>query len=496
MRSATANVSALLPPPEPEDASDCKPASALDRRTRVISSLDRISFWKAGLMVFLAGMVTMLLLTFVARPLFHRHLSLGNDAYDGYLQLARNLASGNGYVFEPGGHKVFHRPPLYPLLLVPGALLPERACRFYVAALNAFLLALAALVLRVLAAEIFSKRVASVASFIFGFSPFLLWSVMNPMAPICQTLAYLLILLFSWRVYTALHQGRRLGKALALKWLLSLLAGIMCHGTMLAISLLLIATLIGLSVLRAQWRSLRLLILAALLLIACIAPWTWRNYKVTGLFIPVAGNSGLAYFAGNALWGINQPPLPLAGDLRNAALRGAGFPSEDFSRYLDFYGFKSAADEKLANSRAKKDLRDHPAAFAKKVLLNAVEYYFQIFFYLRSPAGALPGSLPFPQRLLNGAILDAFAVSAYHLVLLAFALLGARYLWGRKEMRFQLGLLSAAAAFYAIPYFPFLTRVAHGLYTFGTIPSLAVATAVWLVRPERLAVHHSSASFE
>ena len=46
-------------------------------------------------------------------------------AHDGYLQLAQNLAKGNGYVFEPNGPPVFHRPPLYPFLLVPIAYSPD-----------------------------------------------------------------------------------------------------------------------------------------------------------------------------------------------------------------------------------------------------------------------------------------------------------------------------------------------------------------------------------
>src|SRR5687767_9005527 len=51
--------------------------------------------------------------------------ALGGRPHDGYVEIARNLASGHGFVFEPNGAPVFHRPPLYPGLLAPIMLLPE-----------------------------------------------------------------------------------------------------------------------------------------------------------------------------------------------------------------------------------------------------------------------------------------------------------------------------------------------------------------------------------
>ena len=97
--------------------------------------------------MFCVGLFSFITLHFVVRPLAGIHHPLGGDAYDGYLQLAENIVHSYGYVFEPNGPKVFHRPPLYPILLVPAALMSETAARFYVAALNSALLALAGVIL-------------------------------------------------------------------------------------------------------------------------------------------------------------------------------------------------------------------------------------------------------------------------------------------------------------------------------------------------------------
>ena len=65
-----------------------------------------------------------LFIIFVIAPLtgVSKHFGRAND---GYIQLARSLGTGDGYVFEKDGPPVFHRPPLYPALLVPITFLPD-----------------------------------------------------------------------------------------------------------------------------------------------------------------------------------------------------------------------------------------------------------------------------------------------------------------------------------------------------------------------------------
>src|SRR5690606_17960665 len=110
-------------------------------------------------------------------------------------------AAGNGYVFSPGGHKVFHRPPLYPLLIIPGTWLPLEGCRLYVAVLNSSLLAIAVRLLFYLGKLLFGHRTAAVAALLFALNPFLLISAKNAVPAVLQTLTYLLVLYLTWNFY-------------------------------------------------------------------------------------------------------------------------------------------------------------------------------------------------------------------------------------------------------------------------------------------------------
>lgn len=444
----------------------------------LLDKLGRLSNRQIALIVFTAGMAVFAVLTYILRPLANIQLPLGHDSYDGYLQLARNLLAGNGYVFEPGGPKVFHRPPMYPLLLLPGAWLPEGVCRVYVAALNSSLLACAALLLRKLGLKIFPARTATLAALVFGLNPFVLWAAKNPMAPILQTLAYLLMLYSGYSVYQVIRDGGNFSGRLVMAFTTALALGSLSHGTMLMGSALLLGVLFIFALRRRHLPGALRLVVCGFLLCLVIAPWTWRNYRVTGMFLPVAGNSGLAYFAGNAHWGIGAPATYPSEDPRQSTLRHIGYVPEDFGEMLHYYGLREPRWEKVANERARIHMRQHPGAVLKKMGLNAVEYYFPIFYYLAPPPGTLAAEQPLSWVLRFQANADAIPLSLYNLVLLSLAAAGFLKLFRQRNLRFAGLLMMIAWAFFAVPYLPFLTFVAHGLYTFGTLPVLSLAAAV------------------
>lgn len=462
------------------DPGESSGTHAFTRLAAVLDWIARLPLWTTGILVFLGGMAAMLAITFLIRPWIGIDLKLGNSAYDGYLQLAQNLLKGYGYVFEPGGHKVFHRPPLYPILLMPGALLPEIWARIYVAVLNSTLLALAANILRVVTSSIFDQRTGAAAWAIFGFSPFIVWSVKNPMAPICQTLAYILILFCSLRIYRRIRAGEEISSKLILGTIAAFLFGVFSHGTMLADTSLLILLLGFAAIQKRSWHALRAVLCVTTGMVLCIAPWTWRNYKVTGLFIPVVGNTGLAYFAGNGHWGITAPAQQPGEDPETAALRHAGFHPEDYSEMLDFYGLRDPRWEKEINRRFKENLKNHPGAFTKKLFLNALDFYFPLVYYLFPPANSEADLIPLKVSIRKHK--EVVGLTFYHLTLLTFASCGLVYLCNRRMRGVAIGLCFCWVI-YAVPYFPFLAFVGHGLYTFGTIPILAVAAGVWLARP-------------
>src|SRR4051812_25850154 len=127
---------------------------------RIASRLERLTLLRAALLVFLAGLCSSAAISFVVRPMMRIDRPLGGGTYEGDIELAQTLVAGNGYVFEPGGSKVFHRPPLYPVMLIPGVLLPQSLWRTYVALLNAALVAISSAVVLWWGRKLFGNRIA------------------------------------------------------------------------------------------------------------------------------------------------------------------------------------------------------------------------------------------------------------------------------------------------------------------------------------------------
>ena len=72
------------------------------------------------LWVFLCGLAMYL----VPALGFGLNVEFTGPRHDGYVEIATMLVQGEGFRFEPGGPPVMHRPPLYPVLLMPFVGLP------------------------------------------------------------------------------------------------------------------------------------------------------------------------------------------------------------------------------------------------------------------------------------------------------------------------------------------------------------------------------------
>jgi hypothetical protein len=217
-----------------------------------------------------------------------------------------------------------------------------------------------------------------------------------------------------------------------------------------------------------------------------ITPWTWRNYRVTGKIIPVVGNSGFAYFAGNAHWGITKPARQPNETMEESEFRHIGLPPENASTLIEYRGFTEIAPEELTNKRAKEDLKAYPLRFGKKVTLNAFEYHFPLLYYLIPPSGTEPSTHRFVERMLTMQEKLLIPISLINVALVGAALC-ALYSLFRSNQRFPALFLASVWAAYACPYFPFLTAVNHNLYLFGVLPTLSILAAVFVLKPKMLA---------
>lgn len=386
--------------------------------------------------------------------------------HDGYWQLATNVARGQGYVFEPGGAPVIHRPPLVPCLFAPLTFLPANLQRSGVVLLQSLLVGATCWLLFDLASRSFGTRIARYSVGLLLGYPWLYWHVKDPMNIVTQTMLACLMLNLMVRELPATDARRRR----ATHWLLAsvLLGAVMAcamltHGTMLLSIPLILLLWIGVGIAMRNERPVRVAVVAGAVTLAFIAPWTWRNWKVAGRFIPVVGNSGYAYFWGNAHW--RFPGDQTQGKERRRALVLAGVDDE-ISDACHFSGLKDPQLDRQVNRRMVEHIRTHPAQFAEKTLLNGAEFYFPVVHDARG-GGDLAGPAWTLYRLV---------ISAWHGGLWALAVVG---LWRRRgpTTRGRWMLALACVALLAVPYLPFLVNIAHSQYVFQTMPLVCLLAA-------------------
>lgn len=414
----------------------------------------RQAFWIS----FSASLVLGFLILFVVSPItgLSKNFGAGND---GYIQLARNLVAGNGYVFEKGGPPVFHRPPLYPVFLMLIALFPEYLQRYIIVIPQSVLVGFIGMLIFKIASRLYNNTAAILALAFFLINPWVYWNAKNPMTPILQTFLYLIFAyftaaeLFNKAGYKPLQMGLIIG--------ISGAGLALTHAAMLPVIFIFIFVLFIAALLKNPKRLLTVVVAAAAA-ICLIAPWTYRNWRVFHEFIPISGGGGLAYFNGDVHWsGFEPEPQRVDESYIDASLRVLGMEGNEQTR-THWKGFKDIKDENIADEKMAQHIKNHPDLFVKKVILNAIEYYFPAF------------TKPF--LAIKKVTAEQWALSIFHLVLWITAIAGIFYHW-RAGL-----LLLAGMIFYAGWYFPFATGfIGHNLYTFGTIPFLCVLSAPGII---------------
>ncbi len=445
----------------------------------------KLIFW----LTFLFALVTSVSICYLIGPYFGLSKSFGGEWHDGYIELARNLLKGNGFVFEPGGPPVIHRPPAYAFALIPVALLPESLQQLGVIVMNAFLLAGTAFLLFQMAQRFFGDAIAKTAVLIFILNPWILWTLKNPIYVIFQLFLYTL---FNHLILHIFLQKRELPQKQRRKGGISLgITGgilILSHGTMLPIVFGVFVVLIFTGLLRKRKDWLQKGLVATILTVLIMAPWVQRNrvvYEGTGSFVPVTGSAGWVYFAGNSHWGIGDEAI------KNKLTREEKLKEHIFDQILRYaeidrpheevvhiWGFKDPKMDAMLNKKFIQHVKDHPFLFAKKFLLNAATFYFPVMHSVFLPESHPLSDESFLNRVFLGSRIDTLFISLFYFSLWSFTLIGLVQAWkkdhpDKSSLVYPLG----AIFLYAVPYFPFSVFVGHSHYTFGTHPFLSTLAA-------------------
>ena len=448
---------------------------------------DKIQFNSLSIFtaVFILAFCVGVLILFIIGPIFNLAGNFGGQGHDGYIELARNLVRGEGYVFEPGGAPSIHRPPAFPFILIPVALLPEFLQQIVVIILNSVFLSGTALLLYKYALRYFNNQVALISVTVLVLNPWILWVIKNPMTPIFQMFlvtSFTALILHNFSRPVEYVNKSPLGSGVALGVVGASLA--LTHGVMLPIVFAVLVCFFIAGCFKKQKRRFKMTSLALVVLLLTVSPWTYRNLLVTDRFVPVVASTGLAYYLGNAHWELGEPDpaLNLPKDeyasfhVLKRALLFAGV-DRPLSEVVQYYGIKDPDLEAQLTKNAVRHVLENPSRFVKKIFFNGIEFYFPVFYCLAVPDTDPTSKHSLATRLFSGCRKDKILESFYFLLLWVFAGIGVVNAFVEKNKKSYYLVLLGIILIICFPYFPFLTFIGHSLYTFSTLPFLSILTA-------------------
>lgn len=431
--------------------------------------------------IFLMPVACGLVITLVL-PLYGMATAFGGTGHDGYLELARSLYNGDGYRFSADGPAVFHRPPLYPLLLAPLMGLSLPLLKTAVVIQNSLFLFAACVYARRISNLLFPQRaVGLIAMLLLICNPWTLRLVSSPLSAVMQMALYS-ALSFYFLQFCAKY--REFGQMTALQLARSfsmtfLLTTAMCfaHGTSIYVCAAVFVVAVALVVASKEWKLLAFLTVTAMLTLIALSPWTVRNEALLDRLEPSASGAGFTYFLGNSYWAIDVnnywPEQSI--EMNSLLMGGVDKPQQDS---VDYWGITDAGVDQQLRQAMVDHLVANPLSVLKKSLLNLSDIYFPITHPLFCRAGG--ESVYCEQSTNRYEMTNRIARSALMLFILGLA---AAYLRTSRHQRPVLAWLAVAGAvLHTLPYLPIATYAHHGIYSLGALPLLSPLAAGMLYR--------------
>jgi hypothetical protein len=416
-----------------------------------------------------------LAIIFVVGPALNLSAGFGGRAHDGYLELGTSLAQGRGFVFEEGGPPCTHRPPLTPILLAPITRMPLPWQRPAVVVMHSLMIGATCFLLFDLARKAFDARIAACSVGLVLAYPWLYWHAKNPMNVIAQMTCTMVVLHVIGN--ELLESSGRGSTGLSRSWTLragllglAAAAAILTHGTMLASIAVLLLAMAMIGFVRARGRLVAVAALAVSVAALAVSPWSYRNWKVCGRFVPMVTGAGLQYFYGNVHWGFDGRFTWEDRWERTLALAGV---REERSSVLQFWGWRDPEFDRQVNRKMIEDITSRPVRFARKVGFNAVEFYLPLSHDLVASTRS------------KGPILRHLALSVWHGT---YWVLGFLALWRlrRSGLQWRLWLMVGAIISLSVFYLPFVATIGHSQYVVPTLPLLSVLASVGLLAKKKV----------
>ena len=418
--------------------------------------------------------------------------------HDGYLQIANMLAQGQGFRFEPNGQPVMHRPPLYPILLIPITYLPVENQKMLVIAINSLLAGVSATLLYKLAIRIYNKAaIGWLAIALYLISPWIWRLITLPHTALLQSTLYLaavycvVIMVFGpgpdkFAQPYLMAETRPRSKPFtrsSFRWyavFFGFSSGLLSltHG----VGFLIFAACILALIIIALWphpnnltTSTRVssIILSAVLGAALIAPWTLRNLNTFPITVPVTTGASFNYFMGNLYWGLGDHEVNEDISPRDNALiaGGVNMPAAEAMQY---WGVMDPLQEKTLSENMKAHALANPDVVLQKSLLSLAENFFpavhQMVCHQREMVSC--------EKETWYTSAHRFGLSVYYGFIIFFALVSV--IKGRTPGRIAL-FLFALGGLHIGPFLPLGQWAPHGIYALSAIMLIIVLAADGLI---------------
>jgi 4-amino-4-deoxy-L-arabinose transferase-like glycosyltransferase len=293
-----------------------------------------------------------------------------------FAAMGKSLAHGEG--FTPYGLLIKRRSPFYPMVI--GALYylfgeQPRLIQVLQCLLHAGTCALVFVVGR----RLYNVRTGIIAGIACAFHPMLLRYVPDFHLETLLTFLVTLLLFLTIRFYDrpGIGNGAALGLVAGLATLTK--AVVILYPGLFAIGLVLRYLRAG------EARKIPWMPFAALFLVMAlpILPWTWRNYRVSGHFVPVATGMSDAFLRGfvfsrSEFATLQKPPYTDAENEVNAWFRelcrkaGAQWEKDDWET------------DQILNRAAKEKLATDKAGFARKFAVGLFAFWYELTTFTNS----------------------------------------------------------------------------------------------------------------
>ncbi len=251
---------------------------ALSLGDRFIKAVDSVSEMRtAPVIVVLTGITAAVLFTFVLFPLVQGPFGLGFDG-DRYGDLGKALYEYGTMSYYPLNEASIDRGPFYPFVIALLMKLTGGAFPAPVQLFQCLILGLTAYLVFWMGRRLFDERVAFVAGMACALNPMLFWYSARLWVDV--------ILVFQVTLLAAVLISYLDRPALLKAVLIGLILGTGSLNKSILLPFALIIP-VGLHLIAGRRVPIRHTLVLAIVTLAVIAPWTLRNYNLTGKFIPI-----------------------------------------------------------------------------------------------------------------------------------------------------------------------------------------------------------------